>query len=134
MKLVGKVLLASLIGVGVAGLPESFAASGGHGMAAHFVGVQRPTPPQVVARHERPGFGGLGASGAYSTLLSGTFEVPSAGGAGGEEEFAGPPLPFYGWPVVAPPAPCIRPLLIHLVRPHPVKVPRIVYGSPYTCG
>ncbi|HKH81808.1 MAG TPA: hypothetical protein VKA03_09425 [Methylovirgula sp.] len=127
MKLSGKLLLASLIGLGL-GLPESFAATGGHAMAPRVMGMQPPARPQALAR-QRPGLAGLGASGAYSTLLSGTFEWPSAGEEAG---FVVPP-PFCGFPVVVP-RPCIRSLLIHLVPPHHPKLPRVVYGSPYTCS
>lgn len=127
-------LLASLMSFGVA-LPSG-AATGSRG--AHSFTLSRTAHAQ--ARHGRPGFGGLGASGAYSTLLSGTFpSAPDAEEGFPEGGFPPPyaearPPAFYLVPAVAPPQPCVKPLLIHLVQPRHTKLPRVVYGSPFTCG
>jgi hypothetical protein len=125
-----KVLFWVLVGIGLAAPAATWAASGGaHAMAPRSFGLQ--VHPQIPARHERPGFAGLGASGVYSTLLSGTFESPAPDTEAG---FVVPPPPFC-YPPMAPPHRCVRPVLIHLVPPRPVKnQPRVVYGTPFQCA
>lgn len=125
----GKILLTTLVGLVLAAPGAAWAASGGgHAMAPGSFRLQ--ARPQALVRHERPGFAGLGASGAYSTLLSGTFESPPP-----EAGLAVRPPFCYGMPPIAPPPRCVRPLLIHLVPQHPAKnLPRVVYGSPFDCA
>lgn len=130
-------LVASLVALGLAAPTLSRAASGGrHPVMMHSFGLPRSFGAQgevrsrISAARERRGSGGLGASGAYTTLLSGTFESPPDTGPG----FVVPPPFCYGMPPVAPPPRCVRPLLIHLVPPHPAKnLPRLVYGTPFEC-
>jgi hypothetical protein len=97
-----------------------------YGMAPHFAGMQRPFHPQAYARHFRGNGSGLGD--AYSTFLSGKFETAPPDEQAG---FVVPP-PFYGAPPPPPPS-CVRPLLIHLVPAQHPKLPRVVYGTPFTC-
>ncbi len=127
----GKIVLATFVGLSLATPAAAWAASGGgHAMAPRSFGLH--ARPQAFARHERPGFAGLGVSDAYSTLLSGTFASPEP------EAEAGvivPPPSCYGMPPIAPPPRCVRPLLIHLVPPHLAKnLPRVVYGTPFDCA
>ena len=125
----GKILLASFVFIGLAAPAATWAGSGGgHFMAPRSFGFQ--ARPQAFARHERRGFAGLGASGAYSTLLSGSF--PSAEPEAEPGVIVPPPFCFG----MAPPPPrCVRPLLIHLVPPQPAKnLPRVLYGTPFDCA
>jgi hypothetical protein len=127
----GKILLTTFVGLALAAPVATWAASGGgHAVASRAYGFQ--ARPQAFVRHERPGFAGLGASGVYSTLLSGTFESPPPDTGAG---LVVPPPFCYGMPPIAPPPRCVRPLLIHLVPPHPAKnLPRLVYGIPFNCA
>jgi hypothetical protein len=134
------VLVASLVALGLAAPTLSLAASGGghpvmmrsFGLSRSF-GARGEVHSRISAARERRGFGGLGASGAYTTLLSGTF--PSAPDAEGGMIVPPPYPPYYVVQYVpAPPPRCVRPLLIHLVPPHPAKnLPRLVYGTPFEC-
>lgn len=129
--LVGKILLMMLVGLALVFPGATWAASGGGHGAVASPSFGLGARPQAFARHERPGFAGLGASGAYTTLLSGTFELPPQDTGPG---FVIPPPFCYGMPPVSPPERCVRPLLIHLVPPHPAKnLPRLVYGTPFEC-
>lgn len=117
------------------GLITPAAAAAGGGQGAHsFVMPARSFPIEIAAQsaHEPQHFAGLGASGAYTTLLSGTF--PTAPYEGG---VVVPPLypPYYVVQYVPPPPPrCVRPLLIHLVPAHtPKNLPHLVYGTPFEC-
>jgi hypothetical protein len=114
--------------------PAAAASGGGHGarsfaMPARSFAIETRAQPA----RERQNFAGLGASGAYTTLLSGTF--PTAPYEGGV--VVPPPYPPYYVVQYAPPPPaprCVRPLLIHLVPAHPAKnLPRLVYGTPFDC-
>jgi hypothetical protein len=124
-----KLLLAAFIGLATPAAAWA-ASGGGHGVPPHSFGA--PAHAQAFAGHRLPGFGGLGGSGAYTTLLSGTYEsAPEDMGPG-----LLPPPPFcYGMPPIAPPERCVRPLLIHLTPSHPAKnLPRVVYGTPFNCA
>jgi hypothetical protein len=126
-----RIVLAALVGLGLAAPVATWARSGGeHGMGPRVFGMQEQARGRL--RHQ-PGFAGLGASGAYSTLLSGTFVSPEP-----EAGLVVPP-PFYPYyyaaPAYAPPPRCVRPLLIHLVPSHPAKnLPRLVYGTSFDCA
>jgi hypothetical protein len=130
-RVLGKILPSILVGLALATPGTTWAAPrGGHAMAPRPFNLG--ARPQAFARHERPGFGGLGASGAYTTLLSGTFESPPPDTGPG---FVVPPPFCYGMPPIAPQERCVRPLLIHLVPQQPAKnLPRVVYGSPFDCS
>jgi hypothetical protein len=125
-----RLLLAVLVGLGFAAPAATWAASGGgHVTAPRSLALQGRS--QIPARHERSGFAGLGASGVYSTLLSGTFESPAPDTENG---LVVPPPPFC-YPPMAPPHRCVRPVLIHLMPSRPVKnLPRVVYGTPFQCA
>jgi hypothetical protein len=114
--------------------PAAAASGGGHG-AHSFTMPVRPFAIETAAQsaHESQHFAGLGASGAYTTLLSGTF--PTAPYEGGVV-VPSPYPPYYLVQYVPPPPPprCVRPLLIHLVPAHTSKnLPHLVYGTPFDC-
>lgn len=139
MKVLAGISLAVLIGL--AG-PAAWAGSGGHGRPVLAMQPHTSVAPMGrEASRQRPrfgGFGALGSSGAYTTLLSGTFES----GPTPEDETGAifpPPLPYggYAYYLVPQPAPhhCVRSLLIHLTHPLPVKnLPRVIYGEPFDCA
>jgi hypothetical protein len=123
--------------LGLAAPAAAWAASGGgHGFASGrpFAVSQRPFVTEMRAQplNERQHFAGLGASGAYTTLLSGTF--PTAPYEGGVVVLP-PNVPYYVVQYAPPPPPrCVRPLLIHLVPVHAAtNLPHLVYGTSFDC-
>ncbi len=120
--------VAILIGLAT---PAAAASGGGHG-AHSFAMPARSFAIETSAQSAREPqhFAGLGASGAYTTLLSGTF--PTAPYEGGVLTA----YPYYLVQYAPPPPPqrCVRPLLIHLVPAHaPKNLPHLVYGTPFDC-
>ncbi|HLH11074.1 MAG TPA: hypothetical protein VKV77_04230 [Methylovirgula sp.] len=109
--------------------------------ASGFHGQNREAHPQVLAGHDRHG-GFAGWGGPYSTLWSGTFisgtpeqgQGPDYGPLPYYGPYGGPP-PYYAYGMPDMPQPCVKPLLIHVAPPqHHTKLPRVVYGTPFTCS
>ncbi len=125
--------LSAALLIGLATPAAAAGGSGGHGAHA-FAMSPRSFPIEINAQSAREPqhFAGLGASGAYTTLLSGTF--PTAPNEGGVV-VAPPYLPYYVVQYVPPASPrCVRPLLIHLVPAHAARnLPHLVYGTSFDC-